>query len=248
MAETRRVVVVTGGSRGIGRAICLELAGEGVDVWFNHYDPDDEAAGQTQEMVEAKGATCRWKRFSVADPAEVKAFFDEIVETSGRVDVLVNNAGITMDGLLVRMRPEQFMKVIEVNLLGTFLCLQAAARIMMSQRSGAIVNIASVVGLMGNAGQANYAASKAGVIGLTKTAARELAPRGVRVNAVAPGFIETEMTAAIPQKLAEAMKAMIPLGRAGQPEDVARVVAFLASDKAAYVTGQVVGVCGGMYM
>jgi len=170
------------------------------------------------------------------------------VSRHGRLDVLVNNAGITMDTLLVRMPLEQWERVLKVNLTGAFVCLQAAAKVMMKQRSGSIVNLASVVGSIGNVGQANYSASKAGVMALTKTAAKELASRGVRVNAVAPGFIETDMTKAIPEKVAELMRANIPLGRAGQPEDVADVVAFLCSDAARYLTGQVLHVGGGMYM
>ena len=184
----------------------------------------------------------------MADPEQTSRFFKEVVEETGRIDVLVNNAGITRDTLLVRMKPADWDAVINVNLKGTFNGLQAAGKVMMKQRSGRIVNIASVVGVTGNAGQANYSASKAGVIGLTKTAAKELAPRGITVNAVAPGFIETDMTAVLPEKVKEAMLSQIPLGRAGTPEDVAQVVRFLASDTAAYLTGQVLHVSGGMYM
>jgi 3-oxoacyl-[acyl-carrier protein] reductase len=178
----------------------------------------------------------------------VQGFFNQIVEESGRVDVLVNNAGVTADGLLVRMKEEDWDRVMDINLKGAFHCTQAVAKTMMKQRSGRIINMASVVGVMGNAGQANYVASKAGLIGLTKTAARELAPRGITVNAVAPGFIETSMTAELPEKVKEAMLAQIPLGRMGRPEDVADVVAFLASEKASYITGQVIHVNGGMHM
>ena len=248
MAEERRVSVVTGGSRGIGRAICLALARPGDVVAFNHYDPDESAAEETLALLAERGVTARGEKFDVADPAAVGEFLKRVVDEYGRVDNLVNNAGITMDALLVRMSLEQFERVLRVNLVGAFVCLQAAAKIMMRQRAGSIVNIASVVGQIGNVGQANYAASKAGLMALTKTAAKELAPRGVRVNAVAPGFIETDMTRDLPAKAAEMMKAMIPMGRVGQPEDVAEVVTFLCSDAARYITGQVIHVSGGMYM
>ncbi|MBI5521428.1 MAG: 3-oxoacyl-[acyl-carrier-protein] reductase [Desulfarculus sp.] len=248
VSEQARVSLVTGGSRGIGRAICLALARPGDVVAFNHFDPDEEAATETLKLIEAKGAKAYAQKFDVSDPAQVAAFVETLVNEHGRLDVLVNNAGITMDNLLVRMSLEQFERVLKVNLVGTFVCLQAAAKVMMKQRSGAIVNLASVVAAIGNAGQANYSASKAGVVALTKTAAKELASRGVRVNAVAPGFIETDMTAKLPEKIVEAMKATIPMGRTGQPEDVADVVAFLCSDASRYLTGQLLHVGGGMYM
>ena len=240
--------MVTGGSRGIGRAICLALARPGDVVVFNHYDPDEQAAEETLAMLADKGVTALGRKFDVSDPEAVQAFIDETVSAHGRLDNLVNNAGITMDALMVRMSLESFERVLRVNLVGTFVCTQAAAKVMMKQRSGSIVNVASVAGQIGNVGQANYSASKAGVMGLTKTAAKELARRGVRVNAVAPGFIETDMTAAVPEKQAEVMKSVIPLGRPGQPEDVADVVAFLCSEAARYLTGQVLSVGGGMYM
>ncbi len=243
-----KVHLVTGGSRGIGRAISLALAGEGDVVYFNHFDPDEDAATETVQMLKDRGVEAFGLKFDVGDPDRVKAWVAEAFEAQGKIDNLVNNAGITMDALLVRMTPEQFERVIRVNLTGAFFCLQAAAKVMMKQRAGSIVNLASVAGVMGNPGQANYSASKAGLIAMSKTAAKELAARGVRVNAVAPGFIETEMTAAVPEKLAEMMKSMIPLGRAGQPEDVADVVAFLCSDAARYVTGQVIHISGGLYM
>ncbi len=248
MAPEGRVHFVTGGSRGIGRAICLALARPGDVVAFNHYDPDEAAAQETLDLLSQRGVTALGQKFDVSDPGQVKGFLDALMESHGRLDVLVNNAGITMDALLVRMSLEQFERVLRVNLVGTFVCLQAAAKIMMKQRSGSIVNLASVVGQIGNIGQANYSASKAGVMALTKTAAKELAPRGVRVNAVAPGFIDTEMTANLPAKAAEAMKAMIPLGRIGQPQEVADVVAFLCSPQAEYLTGQVIHIGGGIYM
>jgi 3-oxoacyl-[acyl-carrier protein] reductase len=184
----------------------------------------------------------------VASQQDVQNFFNTIVEESGRVDVLVNNAGITKDGLLVRMKEEDWDRVLGINLKGAFNCIQAVAKTMMKQRSGRIINITSVVGVMGNAGQANYTASKAGLIGLTKTAAKELAPRGITVNAIAPGFIETSMTINLSEKVRQALLAQVPLGRMGRPEDVAQIVRFLASDEASYVTGQVIHVNGGMYM
>lgn len=254
MAENNeRVVVVTGGSRGIGRAICLAMAEPGTRVFFNYFSPanpeaEEAAAAETIEMVKAAGADAHGICANVAVSSEVKAFFDQVMERSGRIDVLVNNAGITRDNLMVRMKEDEWDAVMSVNLKGPFLCSQIVAKIMMKQRAGRIINIASVVGVIGNFGQANYVATKAGIIGLTKTAARELAPRGVTVNAVAPGFIETDMTAALPEKARTAMLATIPLNRPGQPEDVADAVAFLASDKASYLTGQVLHVSGGMYM
>jgi 3-oxoacyl-[acyl-carrier protein] reductase len=246
--DVKRVVVVTGGSSGIGRAIGLRMAGPESKIYFNHYDPDGTKAEETVRLVEAAGGSAWGARVDVASGPDVQAFFDKIVEESGRVDVLVNNAGITMDALLVRMKEAAWDRVLAINLKGAFHCMQAVAKVMMKQRSGRIINIASVVGVMGNPGQANYTASKAGLIALTKTAARELASRGITVNAVAPGFIDTAMTADLPEKVKEAMLAQVPLGRMGQPEDVAEAVAFLASDKASYMTGQVVHVNGGMHM
>ncbi len=251
--KNERVVVVTGGSRGIGRAICLAMAEPGTRIFFNYFSPanpeaEEAAAAETIEMVANAGAEAQGICANVAVPAEVGRFFDQVMESAGRIDVLVNNAGITRDNLLVRMKEEEWDSVMSVNLKGPFLCSQIVGKIMMKQRSGRIINIASVVGVIGNFGQANYVTSKAGIIGLTKTAAKELAPRGVTVNAVAPGFIETDMTAALPEKARDAMLATIPLNRPGQPEDVADAVAFLASDKASYMTGQVLHVSGGMYM
>ncbi|MCF8080572.1 MAG: 3-oxoacyl-[acyl-carrier-protein] reductase [Desulfobacterales bacterium] len=248
-----RTIIVTGGSRGIGRSICRTLAEPGAVVCFNYFNPADPegeaaAAEETARIIADAGARAMSREVDVADPDQTSSFFKEVVEETGRIDVLVNNAGITRDTLLVRMKPADWDAVMNVNLKGTFNGLQAAGKVMMKQRSGRIVNIASVVGVTGNAGQANYSASKAGVIGLTKTAAKELAPRGITVNAVAPGFIETDMTAVLPEKVKEAMLSQVPLGRAGTPEDVAQVVRFLASDNAAYMTGQVLHVSGGMYM
>jgi 3-oxoacyl-[acyl-carrier protein] reductase len=254
MAENnQKVVVVTGGSRGIGRAICLALAAPQVRIFFNYFSPanpeaEEAAAAETIELLKQAGASATGICANVAVQSEVTGFFDQVMAAAGRVDVLVNNAGITRDNLMVRMKEAEWDAVLSVNLKGPFMCTQQAARIMMKQRSGRIVNIASVVGVIGNVGQANYVAAKAGIIGLTKTAAKEYAARGVTVNAVAPGFIETDMTANLPEKVRELMLAQIPLARPGQPEDVAGVVKFLASDAAGYLTGQVLHVSGGMYM
>lgn len=249
----KRTVVITGGSRGIGRAICLALAGPDARIYFNYFSPGNEAgekaaADETEKLVAAAGGSAAGISVNVASKEEVTAFFEKIAGETDRIDVLVNNAGITKDGLLVRMNEKDWDDVISVNLKGTFYCTKIAAKTMMKQRYGRIINIASVVGVTGNAGQANYAASKAGIIGLTKTAAKELAPRNITVNAVAPGFIETDMTAVLPDKAKEAMLGQVPLGRAGKPEDVAAAILFLASEGASYITGQVIHVSGGMYM
>ena len=246
--DTKRVVVVTGGSRGIGRAIGLRMADADTNVYFNYSGSDSRDAEETARLIEDAGGSAWGARVDVASQQDVQDFFKKIMEQSGRVDVLVNNAGITIDGLLVRMKEEDWDRVLTINLKGAFHCIQAVAKTMMKQRAGRIINMASVVGAIGNPGQANYVASKAGLIGLTKTAARELAPRGITVNAVAPGFIETPMTAGLPEKVKEAMLAQIPLKRFGQPQDVAEVVHFLASKKASYITGQVIHVNGGMHM
>jgi 3-oxoacyl-[acyl-carrier protein] reductase len=249
----KRTVVITGGSRGIGRAICLALAGPDTRIYFNYFSPGNEAvekaaADETEKLVAAAGGSAAGSSVNVASKEEVTAFFEKITGETDRIDVLVNNAGITKDGLLVRMNEKDWDDVISVNLKGTFYCTKIAAKTMMKQRYGRIINIASVVGVTGNAGQANYAASKAGIIGLTKTAAKELAPRNITVNAVAPGFIETDMTAVLPDKAREAMLGQVPLGRAGKPEDVSAAILFLASEGASYITGQVIHVSGGMYM
>ncbi len=251
--QNKRIVVVTGGSRGIGRTICISLAAPDLDIYFNYFnpiDPDAEiaAAAETEKLVADAQSRAISKSVNIAVEKEVAGFFDEILEKAGRIDVLVNNAGITKDGLLVRMKEKDWDDVLDVNLKGAFLCTRIAAKAMMNQRYGRIINISSVVGVTGNRGQANYSASKAGLIGFTKTTAKELAPRGITVNAVAPGFIETDMTAALPDKARNAMLGQVPLGRAGQPEDVAAVIAFLASESASYITGQVIHVSGGMYM
>ncbi len=242
-----KTAVVTGGSRGIGRAVCLELAKGGANVVLC-YAGNETAANETVSACEALGAKALAVKCDVADSAQVKALMDEAVKAFGRIDILVNNAGITRDGLLMMMKEDDFDAVISANLRGTFLCMKAVSRLMMKQRYGRIVNLSSVVGLRGNAGQVNYAASKAGVIGMTKSLAKELASRGVTVNAVAPGFINTDMTAAMTEAAKTATLAAIPMQRLGAPEDVARAVAFLASDSAAYITGQVLAVDGGMAM
>lgn len=242
-----KTAVVTGGSRGLGRAICLELARGGANVVLCCAG-NEAAARETARDIEALGAKALAVRCDVADAAQVDALVKTAVEAFGRIDILVNNAGITRDNLLMRMSEADFDAVIDANLKGTFLCMKAASRLMLKQRYGRIVNLSSVVGLRGNAGQVNYAASKAGVIGMTKSLAKELASRGVTVNAVAPGFIETDMTAALPEAARAAALGSIPMNRLGAPEDVAKAVGFLASDAAAYITGQVLAVDGGMAM
>ena len=242
-----KAALVTGGSRGLGRAVCLELAKGGANVVLC-YAGNEAAAKETTAACEALGAKALAVQCNVAKADEVKALMDAAVKEFGRIDILVNNAGITRDGLLMMMKEEDFDAVIAANLKGTFLCMKAVSRIMMKQRYGRIVNLSSVVGLRGNAGQVNYAASKAGVVGMTKSLAKELASRGVTVNAVAPGFIATDMTAAMTDAAKEATLASIPVQRMGAPEDVAHAVAFLASDEAAYITGQVLCVDGGMAM
>lgn len=248
MAEVKRVVYITGGSRGIGRATAYKLAGPEAAVIINHFDEDEIAAEETLAGLAERGAESESQYYNVADRSAVGENLKAVVDKYGRLDVLVNNAGITRDSLLVRMNEEDWDLVLSVNLKAVFTCSQVAAKVMMKQRSGRIINVSSVAGVIGNIGQANYSASKAGVIGLTKTLARELAPRGVTVNAVAPGFIETDMTAVLPEKVKQSLMGMIPLGRPGRPEDVAEAIAFLASDAAGYLTGQVIHVGGGMYM
>lgn len=247
MSETKRAAIVTGGSRGIGRAVCLALAEQGVNVVVN-YAGSAAAAEETATLCREKGVEAIAVQASVADAAQVDALFEKAVETFGKVDILVNNAGITRDNLIVRISEEDFDAVLDTNLKGAFLCCKKAARIMMRQRWGRIVNISSVVGLRGNPGQTNYSASKAGVIGLTKSLARELSSRHVTVNAVAPGFIDTDMTRVLPEAARTAILSQVPLGTFGQPEDVARAVAFFAAEESGYLTGQVLCVDGGMAM
>ncbi|HDG8706708.1 TPA: 3-oxoacyl-[acyl-carrier-protein] reductase [Staphylococcus aureus] len=239
--------LVTGASRGIGRSIALQLAEEGYNVAVN-YAGSKEKAEAVVEEIKAKGVDSFAIQANVADADEVKAMIKEVVSQFGSLDVLVNNAGITRDNILMRMKEQEWDDVIDTNLKGVFNCIQKATPQMLRQRSGAIINLSSVVGAVGNPGQANYVATKAGVIGLTKSAARELASRGITVNAVAPGFIVSDMTDALSDELKEQMLTQIPLARFGQDTDIANTVAFLASDKAKYITGQTIHVNGGMYM
>jgi 3-oxoacyl-[acyl-carrier protein] reductase len=245
--QQKRVIVVTGASRGIGRAIAVALAAPGCEVLVN-YRSGLEAARETADAVQAKGAAAHLYCFDIAESEEVKEAFKEIVGRHGRVDVLVNNAGITRDNLLALMKPNQWDEVLNTNLKGAFLCCQAVVKPMMRQRYGRIVNVTSVVGVIGNAGQCNYSAAKAGILGLTRSLARELISRNITVNSVAPGFIETDMTAAMPEQVRAGLLAQIPAGRPGTPEDVAAAVRFLTSDGADYITGQVIHVNGGMFM
>lgn len=244
---TGKVAVVTGASRGIGKAIACKLASQGAKVVVN-YNGSREKAEAVKAEIEAQGGTAVLYQCDVSDFASCEAFIQDVIKEQGSLDILVNNAGITRDGLLMKMSEEDFDKVLDTNLKGTFNTIRFAARQMIKQRSGRIINMSSVVGVSGNAGQANYAASKAGVIGLTKAVAREVASRGVTVNAIAPGFIQTDMTDVLSDKVKEAMVGQIPLGRFGQTEDIAEAVAFLASDSAGYITGQVLHVDGGMVM
>ncbi len=242
-----KTAIVTGGSRGIGRAICLALAEQGANIVVN-YIGDASLAEETIKLCEAKGVKVIAVEGDVSSSAAVENLVATTIKEFGSVDILVNNAGITKDNLIMRMSEEDFDKVIDINLKGAFLCMKAVARPMMKQRNGKIINISSVVGVAGNAGQVNYAASKAGLIGMTKTMAKELASRGVKVNAVAPGFIKTEMTDKLPEAVLNQALQTVPLGTLGTVEDVAKVVAFLASDSADYITGQVINIDGGMIM
>ncbi|MBO8155272.1 MAG: 3-oxoacyl-[acyl-carrier-protein] reductase [Bacillaceae bacterium] len=242
-----KAALVTGASRGIGRAIALELAKAGAKVAVN-YAGSEQKAQEVVEEIEKSGGEAIKIQANVASSDDVNAMVKEVIQTFGSLDILVNNAGITRDNLLMRMKEEEFDEVIDTNLKGVFLCTKAVTRQMMRQKAGRIINIASIVGVAGNPGQANYVAAKAGVIGLTKTTAKELASRNILVNAVAPGFITTDMTDKLPEDSREEMLSQIPLNRLGKPEDIARVVRFLASDDASYMTGQTLHVDGGMVM
>ncbi len=239
-----KVAIVTGSARGIGRAIALGLARRGADVVIT--DVDDEQAGATSREIVASGRRSLAIRCDVSKREEVVSLVDRTVKELGRLDIFVNNAGITRDTLLLRMTEEQWDMVLDINLKGTFFGCQAAAKVMMKARSGKIVNMASIMGLVGNAGQANYAASKAGVIALTRSAAKELASRNINVNAIAPGFIETEMTKELPEKAREAFMSIVPLKRTGKPEEVADLVCFLCSPESDYLTGQCITIDGGL--
>lgn len=246
MSERTPTAIVTGGSRGIGRCIAETLARKGFQVYLTYVSKPDLAA-EVVKGIEGAGGKARAFRLDVADTAAVSAFFKDEIKDKVDLALLVNNAGITQDGFIIRMKDEEFDNVIHTNLKGAFVCLREAAKLMTKRRAGKIINITSVVGLTGNACQSNYSSAKAGIIGLTKSAAKELAPRGITVNAVAPGFIETDMTTALPEEVRKEYLAGIPLKRLGTPEDVANAVAFLGSREADYITGQVLSVNGGMY-
>ena len=241
-----KIAVITGAARGIGQAIAWNLAKEGADIVL--CDIKEEWLAETAEGIKKAGRKVWCFELNVTDTDAVQKAFTDIADTTGRIDILVNNAGITRDGLLMRMSEEDWDAVLSVNLKGTFACTKAVSRIMMKQRSGSIVNIASIIGLMGNAAQANYAASKGGVVSFTKSVAKELASRNIRVNAVAPGFISSKMTDALSEDVRQKMLEAIPLSRFGSPNDVADVVSFLAGDRSAYITGEVINISGGMVM
>jgi 3-oxoacyl-[acyl-carrier protein] reductase len=245
--EEGRVAIVTGGGRGIGRAVALRLAGEGADVAIS-YRSNNGAAEKAAEEVRTAGMRCETFKGDVALQEDVEALVKGVIEAFGRIDILVNNAGLTRDNLMMRMKEEEFDDVLNTNLKGTYLCTRAVLRPMIRARWGRIINISSVVGLVGNAGQANYAASKAGIIGFTKSVAREVAQRGITANVVAPGYVETELTGNLPEKVKDQIKGQVPAGRFGEAEEVAEVVAFLAGEGSGYVTGQTVAVDGGMTM
>lgn len=242
-----KTAIVTGAGRGIGKAIAIKLGSLGANVVINYRSSEKEASEVLSE-IEANGGKGIIVQGDVSNFEEAEKVINKAKEQYGSVDILVNNAGVTKDGLLIRMKEEDFDKVVNTNLKGAFNCIKHASSIMFKQRSGKIINISSVIGLVGNVGQVNYAASKAGIIGMTKASAKELALRGITVNAVAPGFIETDMTEVLPEKIKEKTLENIPLNKLGKPEDVANLVAFLASDEAAYITGQVINVDGGMVM
>ena len=240
-------MLVTGAGRGIGASIAKRFASEGAEVIVN-YSGNDEAAQKTVDEITATGGQAQKYKCSVNDSESVKVMIDEIIKEFGRIDILVNNAGITKDGLMLRMTDEDFDRVIDVNLKGTFNCTKYVSKYMLKQKSGKIINISSVVGLSGNAGQVNYSASKAGIIGITKSAAKELSSRGITVNAVAPGYVDTDMTKVLSDNIRNEILKNIPLQRMGNVEDISNCVAFLASEDASYITGQVISVDGGMHI
>lgn len=242
-----KIVLVTGAGRGIGASIAKRFASEGAEVIVN-YSGNDEAAQKTVDEITATGGQAQKYKCSVNDSESVKVMIDEIIKEFGRIDILVNNAGITKDGLMLRMTDEDFDRVIDVNLKGTFNCTKYVSKYMLKQKSGKIINISSVVGLSGNAGQLNYSASKAGIIGITKSAAKELSSRGITVNAVAPGYVDTDMTKVLSDNIRNEILKNIPLQRMGNVEDISNCVAFLASEDASYITGQVISVDGGMHI
>lgn len=242
-----KIVLVTGSGRGIGASIAKRFASEGAEVIVN-YSGNDEAAQKTVDEITATGGQAQKYKCSVNDSESVKVMIDEIIKKFGRIDILVNNAGITKDGLMLRMTDEDFDRVIDVNLKGTFNCTKYVSKYMLKQKSGKIINISSVVGLSGNAGQVNYSASKAGIIGITKSAAKELSSRGITVNAVAPGYVDTDMTKVLSDNIRNEILKNIPLQRMGNVEDISNCVAFLASEDASYITGQVISVDGGMHI
>ncbi|MBA3014991.1 MAG: 3-oxoacyl-[acyl-carrier-protein] reductase [Proteobacteria bacterium] len=247
MELSGRVAVVTGGGRGIGQAVSLRLGALGAKVIVNYVNRAEPAL-ETVAMIKATGGDAKALKFDVADGIATQEALQSVVADEGRLDILVNNAGITRDGLLVKMKDEAWDAVLDTNLKGAFNCIRAVSRVMMKQRGGRIINISSVIGFAGNPGQVNYASAKAGLIGLTKSVARELASRAITVNAVAPGYIETEMTSGLSEEVTARLMSEIPLARLGNPADVAAAVAYLASDDASYVTGQTIHVNGGMYM
>jgi 3-oxoacyl-[acyl-carrier protein] reductase len=247
MSLTGKTALVTGGSRGIGRAVCIRLAQLGAKVYIN-YVSRPEAAMQTKAMIEKEGGIAEVVGFDIADGMKVQESIKGIITDEGSIDILVNNAGITRDGLIARMKESDWDDVLGTNLKGAFLCSKAASRVMMKKRWGRIINITSVVGFSGNGGQSNYAAAKAGLVGLSKSLAREYATRGITVNCVAPGYIQTDMTDALGDEVKEKVQSEIPMGDLGTVEDIAAAVAFLAGDDARYVTGQTIHVNGGLYM
>lgn len=242
-----KTVIVTGSGRGIGRAVALKFGSLGANVIVNYAASSNKAQEVVNEIIEVGGHAIAIKA-DIRNSNEVEEMFTKTMDTYGSVDILVNNAGITKDALIIRMNDEDFDDVIDINLKGAFKCTKAASKIMMKQRSGTIINISSVIGLIGNGGQANYASSKAGIIGLTKSAARELAPRGINVNAIAPGFIKSDMTDVLTDKIKDSILKQIPLGTFGECEDVANLIVFLSSKNARYITGQIINVDGGMVM